>query len=556
MEEVKEPEEVVTAYDERVVSESDEVEEIVVRGRAKVVPKADTNARRKRPAQQPQAVEQVKLTEKFLEEDEDASSDVRMEGKYDSDEEDIRGGESKYDGGQQQQSRQQGGERAVDGEEEVDEKEQLRRAVALSMTHSVHRMDDEEAEEVREATARPGQADAAARSREQAAAERAFNQHTREQRMLESIAEVEEEMAAELHKQQKADDTDEVMLVERKATTTQTQGNKDASQSNSVNIVSAQHKAARAEEEEETSVVEQIESISILSPIPAPAPPVAPSPTAPQSTSSSPADAAAPRGFVLPSLSSLSTRTAAQPTNLFFAEKEKREQERKQREAAQTIAATARTSTAPVQPTATSSPPSTAVWSSASPPATAPSPSLSAFPASAPIAQWTSATDDPSNAAEPSVDAHLSDIYTDSHVLSSSLARLKSKQAKQQQQVTTAMLEDCRHLLVLFGCPYIIAPAEAEAQCATLETLGLVDGVVTEDSDVFLFGAKHVYRNIFEQKKYAERYRIDEIAAVLGVDRDGLVSLALLLGSDYVSQSNTHCTYRHRSVQPLHCPRC
>ena len=35
------------------------------------------------------------------------------------------------------------------------------------------------------------------------------------------------------------------------------------------------------------------------------------------------------------------------------------------------------------------------------------------------------------------MDAHLSEIYTDSHALSSSLARLKSKQAKQQQQVTT-----------------------------------------------------------------------------------------------------------------------
>lgn len=41
---------------------------------------------------------------------------------------------------------------------------------------------------------------------------------------------------------------------------------------------------------------------------------------------------------------------------------------------------------------------------------------------------------------------------------------------------------------------------EAEAQCAFLQTAGLVEGCVTEDNDVMLFGARTVYRNIFEGK--------------------------------------------------------
>jgi hypothetical protein len=31
-----------------------------------------------------------------------------------------------------------------------------------------------------------------------------------------------------------------------------------------------------------------------------------------------------------------------------------------------------------------------------------------------------------------------------------------------------------------------------------------VDGVVTEDSDAFLFGARTVYKNIFSDKKFVE----------------------------------------------------
>jgi DNA excision repair protein ERCC-5 len=58
----------------------------------------------------------------------------------------------------------------------------------------------------------------------------------------------------------------------------------------------------------------------------------------------------------------------------------------------------------------------------------------------------------------------------------------------------------------MFGIPYIIAPMEAEAQCAYLELANLVDGVVTDDSDVFLFGARSVYKNIFDDRKYVETY--------------------------------------------------
>jgi len=95
------------------------------------------------------------------------------------------------------------------------------------------------------------------------------------------------------------------------------------------------------------------------------------------------------------------------------------------------------------------------------------------------------------------------------------------------------MLADIKKLLYTFGIPYIEAPFEAESQCAYLEMQGKVDGVVTQDSDVFLFGSRNVYKDIFDQNKFVEYYKMHTIETELGFDRDALISMALLLGSDY-----------------------
>jgi len=95
------------------------------------------------------------------------------------------------------------------------------------------------------------------------------------------------------------------------------------------------------------------------------------------------------------------------------------------------------------------------------------------------------------------------------------------------------MYAETRDMLRLFGIPYIEAPYEAEAQCAWLNEVGLVDGVVTEDSDAFLFGALNVYRNMFNKNKYVERYEMKQVEEEMGMTRSKLIRLALLLGSDY-----------------------
>ncbi|GLU11233.1 hypothetical protein SLE2022_279920 [Rubroshorea leprosula] len=113
------------------------------------------------------------------------------------------------------------------------------------------------------------------------------------------------------------------------------------------------------------------------------------------------------------------------------------------------------------------------------------------------------------------------------------LGNEQRKLERNAESVSSEMFAECQELLQMFGLPYIIAPMEAEAQCAYMELANLVDGVVTDDSDVFLFGARSVYKNIFDDRKYVETYFMEDIEKELGLTREQLIRMALLLGSDY-----------------------
>ena len=107
------------------------------------------------------------------------------------------------------------------------------------------------------------------------------------------------------------------------------------------------------------------------------------------------------------------------------------------------------------------------------------------------------------------------------------------KSKRDSDEVTQNMITDVQELLRRFGIPYITAPMEAEAQCAELVKIGLVDGIITDDSDCFLFGGTKVYKNMFNQKQYVECYSQDDVVDKIGLTRKNLIELALLLGSDY-----------------------
>ncbi|CAH1395881.1 unnamed protein product [Nezara viridula] len=120
--------------------------------------------------------------------------------------------------------------------------------------------------------------------------------------------------------------------------------------------------------------------------------------------------------------------------------------------------------------------------------------------------------------------------------------RLKNKNQKinivPEKKVSRSRLsslqKQCVDLLSSLGLQCIQGPGEAEAYCAHLNRLGIVDGIITQDSDVFLYGAREVFRNFQMSPHYScDSYSMEVIETKLGLTRTKLVGYSLLVGSDY-----------------------
>ena len=123
------------------------------------------------------------------------------------------------------------------------------------------------------------------------------------------------------------------------------------------------------------------------------------------------------------------------------------------------------------------------------------------------------------------------------------LQRLISKEEHQNLIPDQDLLSQVKSLIKAFGCPILMAPYEAEAHCASLMNEGIVDGIITEDSDVFLYSRDGdelkelkdfvVFEEFFKKSKNSRIYTACNIYKDLKIDKASLVMMALLLGCDF-----------------------
>ncbi|KAJ3997851.1 flap endonuclease 1 [Lentinula boryana] len=103
-------------------------------------------------------------------------------------------------------------------------------------------------------------------------------------------------------------------------------------------------------------------------------------------------------------------------------------------------------------------------------------------------------------------------------------------------KVTKQHNEECIRLLQLMGIP-VIAPSEAEAQCAELARGGKVYAAGSEDMDTLTFNAPILFRHLtFSEAKKQPISEINLKAALdgLNMNMSQFVDLCILLGCDYL----------------------
>jgi len=120
--------------------------------------------------------------------------------------------------------------------------------------------------------------------------------------------------------------------------------------------------------------------------------------------------------------------------------------------------------------------------------------------------------------------------------------------------VTPEMARQFIDELKKVGVQYIVAPYEADAQMVYLERKGIVDGIISEDSDLLVFGAKCLltkldqYGNCIEINK-ADFSAVKEISLTGWSDVE-FRRMAILSGCDYLaSMSNMGLKTAYRMVR-------
>jgi len=111
-------------------------------------------------------------------------------------------------------------------------------------------------------------------------------------------------------------------------------------------------------------------------------------------------------------------------------------------------------------------------------------------------------------------------------------------------KITDKIIQESKELLEALGIPVVQAPSEGEAEAATLARAEKVWAAASQDYDALLYGTPYLVRNLtsVRRKRMPSGLYIDinpeliefqTVVRELEIDKDQLICLAILVGTDY-----------------------
>ena len=86
-----------------------------------------------------------------------------------------------------------------------------------------------------------------------------------------------------------------------------------------------------------------------------------------------------------------------------------------------------------------------------------------------------------------------------------------------KDDINEAMFEEIKTLIDYMGYSYFEAPCEADELCAWLCNTNQVYGCMSEDSDMFIYGCKKVFKNLDFQRKTILMYEYNKILKEINI---------------------------------------
>jgi 5'-3' exonuclease len=113
---------------------------------------------------------------------------------------------------------------------------------------------------------------------------------------------------------------------------------------------------------------------------------------------------------------------------------------------------------------------------------------------------------------------------------------IDKKRKLQLEQRSTILhpdqIKQVKQMLTIFGIRYVQARNETDSELVNMQKEGIIDYIMSDDSDILVFGGTNIIRNYNAKKKVFQFLDRDELESN-GWHDEKIATLAILLGTDY-----------------------